>query len=136
MRALLRRAGHEVRNAQSAASVNIEVVRSRAASGTGDAASLLPFAENAAGGLDESARLAESMMALCSALTLSLASGNPLSAVRTPSGTEVEIRMSRDSVVQLISGVGYLAKRIGLGVEGSDAGVILRIPPDHETDRA
>lgn len=136
MRALFRRAGHELRNAQSAASVNIEVIRSRASAGSGDAASLQSFAENAANSLEESARLAESMAALFGALAASLASGQPFTARRSNGGTEIEIPMPRDSVERLAIDVRYLAERIGLGFECAAAGVILRIPPDHETSRA
>jgi hypothetical protein len=132
VRRLLRRAGHELRNAQSAAAVNLEVVRSRVVAGSASADALESFAENAAAGLEESARLAESLVALCAALTSGLAAGNV--AVRA-NGSELEISMPPAEADRAVAGVGYLAKRIRLGVERSDAGVILRIPPEYETNR-
>jgi hypothetical protein len=136
VRALLARAGHELRNAQNAAAVNIEVIRSRAEAGTADVASLRSFSENAARGLEESARLAESMVALVGALVIPLASGKSFVAERTGGVAAVEIAMAKDSVERLMTDVRFLAERIGLAVERTASGVILTISADHETNRA
>ena len=136
VRALLRRAGHELRNAQSAAAVNLEVVRSRVAAGTVTADGLQSFAENASKGLDESARLADGLIALCSAVTAALAVGDACVRERIDCNAALEISLPPDLAERLASSVAYLAERTGLGVERTAAGVILRIPPDYETSRA
>ena len=134
MRALLRRAGHELRNAQSAAAVNLEVVRSRVAAGRAGAEGLESFADNAAKGLDEAARLGDAIIALCSAVVIGLASGQLLVRERNAGGATLEISMSAESAERLIAGIRVLAGRTGLGVERAVTGVILRIPPNYETD--
>lgn len=134
VRALVRRAGHELRNAQNTAAVNLEVVRSRFAAGRTDPEAIQSFADNAAKGLDESAELAEAIIALFAALTVGLASGTLLVRERRASGGVVEMKMPADAADRLAAGVAVLADRIRLGVERTATGVILRIPPDHETN--
>jgi hypothetical protein len=131
---LLRRAGHELRNAHSAAAVNLEVVRSRVAAGRAGETGLESFADNAAKGLEEAARLGEGIIALCSAVTTGLGSKSVLARRRDDGSTALEMTMSADSAERVIGGVGALADRIGLGVERTAAGVILCIPPNYETD--
>ena len=135
-RRLLRRAGHELRNAQNAAAVNLEVVRSRVAAGKSDGASLQSFAENAARGLEDSARLAEALVSLCAAITTAFATGKVTAHNGSGAGVALEVSMQRDSAARLAAGLAVLAERAGFGVETSAAGVILRIPPDDEQIRA
>jgi hypothetical protein len=134
VRTLLRRAGHELRNAQSAAAVNLEVIRSRIVSGAA-ADSLQLFADNAAQGLDDSTRLAEAMTALCTALTAGLADGSVAVRDKTEHGAELEVAMPQAAAERLLAAVSFLAGRIGLDAERSGAGVILRVPLDDKTDR-
>src|SRR5213080_4920923 len=100
----LRRAGHELRNAQSGAAVNLEVIRSRIASGAATG-SLQQFADNAAQGLDDSARLAESTNALCIALTTGVAGGNVVVRDRTGRGAELEVAMPQAAAERLLAAV-------------------------------
>ena len=123
-----------LRNAQSAAAVNLEVIRSRVASGAA-ADSLQSFADNAAQGLDDSARLAESMTALCSALTAGVAGGSVAVRDRTERGAALDLAMPQAAAERLLAAVSILGARIGLDAERSEAGVILRIPLDDKTDR-
>ena len=136
IRSLLRRAGHELRNAQSAAAVNIEVIRSRLSAGQGDSASLRAFSDNAAKGLEQSARLGESILALCGALSASLASRDLPVTKRAGGDAEVELTMSAAAADRWMADVRYLADSLGLRLERTAAGVILRIPPENETNRA
>ena len=136
IRLLLRRAGHELRNAQNAAAVNLEVVRSRVAAGRTDAQSLQSFAENAAAGLEESARLAEGLVSLCSAITGSLAAGGVRVLESSSSLVVLELAMSEASGSGVAGNASLLAERAGFVVEAAPTGVILRIPPDNETNRA
>lgn len=131
---LLRRAGHELRNAQNAVAVNLEVIRSRLSTGASPA-SLQSFADNAAQGLDDSARLAEAMIALCAALTPGLASGSIALLDRTERGAALDVAMPQPAAERLLAAVSFLAGRIGLDAERSAAGVILRVPLDDKTDR-
>ncbi|MDQ6716893.1 MAG: hypothetical protein M3Z17_00950 [Gemmatimonadota bacterium] len=136
LRLLLRRAGHELRNAQNAAAVNLEVVRSRVAAGKTNAESLQSFADNAAAGLEASATLAEALVALCSAVTSSLAAARVRILEQSSNGVVIELRMTEADGVSLVGRVSALAERAGFGVEPRQSGVILRIPPDNETNRA
>lgn len=136
LRDLLRRCGHELRNAQNAAAVNLEVVRSRVAAGESGAEALGGFAENAAMGLDHSARLTEEFVALCGAITAAFSSGQLVVRGRGASGFEIELQLAEDAGRVLASRVAMLAQRAGFGVEAGPSGVILRIPPDNETNRA
>lgn len=130
LRGLLRRAGHELRNAQSSAAVNLEVVRSRLAAGGANAEALRPFAENAAHGLDDSARIADGMIALHTAVMGGLASGTLSVRERTAQCTSIDLSMPAESAERLAATVAGLAESVGVGVERTARGVILRIPPD------
>ncbi|HEV7839355.1 MAG TPA: hypothetical protein VGO75_14905, partial [Gemmatimonadaceae bacterium] len=57
-REILRRAGHELRNALSGVAVNVEVVRSRAAV-AGGSAEIHSFAERASSQISEASALAD-----------------------------------------------------------------------------
>lgn len=136
LRDLLRRCGHELRNAQNAAAVNLEVVRSRVAAGKSAADALQSFAENAATGLDDSARLTEEFVVLCGAITAAFSSGQIVVGERGAPGAVIKLKLAGDAGRLLASRVAMLAQRAGFGVEAGPSGVILRIPPDNETNRA
>jgi len=61
---LASRAAHELRGALNGVSVNVEVVRSRAAKATASAAALEPFAEAASAQLDDVIELTEALLGL------------------------------------------------------------------------
>ncbi len=136
LRQLLRRAGHELRNAQNAAAVNFEVVRSRIEAGKADASSLRPFAENAAKGIEESADIGEAVIALCAAVTSSTSAGGITVRADLDASALIEVKMSAEPAQQLAQRLAMLAERAGFTVEATDTGVIFRVPPEHETNRA
>jgi hypothetical protein len=136
MRLLLKRAGHELRNAQNAAAVNLEVVRSRIAAGKTEKGALQSFADNAARGLEDSARLGEAVVTLCSAAVSALAQGDLIETAADSGAISLELRIARESAERLVSGLEMLASRAGFTAEAAGAGVILRIPPENETNRA
>ena len=136
MRRLLKRSGHELRNAQNAAAVNLEVVRSRVAAGKTGREDLQSFADNAAQGLEESARLAEALVALCSAATSSISAGKFAEREADGGVISLELHMSPEAATLLVQRVSTLASRAGFDAEAGAAGVILRIPPDNERNRA
>jgi hypothetical protein len=136
MRRLLKRAGHELRNAQNAAAVNLEVVRSRVAAGKTSKDALQSFADNAAHGLEESARLGEALVTLCSAATTAMSAGE-FKEISAERGTiSVELAMTADSAELLVQRVRVLAERAGFAAEACASGIIFRIPPDNERNRA
>lgn len=136
MRRLLKRAGHELRNAQNAAAVNLEVVRSRVAAGKTSREELQSFAGNAAQGLEDSARLGEALVTLCSAAATAISSGEFTETSMESGAISLELAMTADSAALLVQRVGMLALRAGFDAEAAASGVILRIPPDNERNRA
>jgi signal transduction histidine kinase len=61
---LASRAAHELRGALNGVSVNVEVIRSRAAKATASAAAVAPFADAASGQLDDVIELTEALLGL------------------------------------------------------------------------
>ena len=136
MRLLLKRAGHELRNAQNAAAVNLEVVRSRVASGKIESEALRPFADNAAQGLEDSARLGEAMVSLFSATANALSSDLFIETPGDGGVITLELGMPPEQASALVQRVRLLAERAGFSAEASGSGVILRVPPENERNRA
>lgn len=136
MRRLLKRAGHELRNAQNAAAVNLEVVRSRVAAGKTSRESLQSFADNAAQGLDDSARLGEALVTLFSALANAIIAGDLTETMADGGAISIELAMPADAAERLAQRVGKLAERGGFAAEAAGSGVIFRIPSDNERNRA
>lgn len=64
MQSLAGRAAHEIRNPLNGLAVNLEVVRSRAARGAGDLASIGRFAESASGELERAAERVQALLEL------------------------------------------------------------------------
>ena len=64
MQSLADRAAHEIRNPLNGLAVNLEVVRSRAARGAGDLASIARFAESASGEMERAAELVQALLEL------------------------------------------------------------------------
>jgi signal transduction histidine kinase len=64
LQSLAGRAAHEIRNPLNGLAVNLEVVRSRAARGAGDLASVGRFAESASGELERAAELVQALLEL------------------------------------------------------------------------
>ena len=133
---MLKRAGHELRNAQNAAAVNLEVVRSRIAAGKTEKSDLQSFADNAARGVEESARLGEELVALCGAAANAMAEGAFKESAEASGAIRLEFGMAADQSKLLVKRIELLAERSGFSAEAASAGVILRVPPDNERNRA
>ena len=127
-REILRRAGHEIRNALSGAAVNIEVVRSRLGreSPPKDVAA---FAERAAAQIGEASSLSDGLLALVAAIAAPDADQAP---ARTSHGGEsrIELMIYGDAAPVIVSDIERLASRIGVGVEQHGQSVILTILPE------
>ncbi|MBA3646311.1 MAG: hypothetical protein H0W63_09045 [Gemmatimonadaceae bacterium] len=136
MRRLLKRAGHELRNAQNAVAVNLEVVRSRIAAGKTEKAAFESFADNAAQGAEESARLGDALVALCGAASDAMTAGVFKEGQETSGAITLEFGMAPDHADIFLNRISALTARAGFSAEAAPAGVILRIPPDNERNRA
>lgn len=135
LRAILRRSGHELRNAQNAAVVNMEALRSRAARAGEQQAGLLPFAENAARGLEESVSIAEATVGLCGGVLNALLDGNILGVTPDDKGSSrLELRMNAQEAARFVSRISPAAERLGVGVESRETGVILTILKSNEAN--
>jgi hypothetical protein len=133
LRAILRRSGHELRNAQNAAAVNMEALRSRASRSGDKQKALMPFAENAARGLEDSVQIGEATIGLCTGVLQALLDGNVSSiALDAKGNSRLELRMSGQEGAQFVARVSPAAARLGLGVEPSETGVILTILKTNE----
>ena len=129
IREVVRRAGHEIRNALSGASVNVEVVRSRAARG-GEQADISTFAERASSQISEASSLADGLLALVSSVLAAQAGGMLSATAGHGAGTQIELMIYGDAAAPVVSDIERLASRIGVGVEQRGPSVILTILPE------
>ena len=127
-REILRRAGHEIRNALSGAAVNIEVVRSRL-SREAPPKDVTAFAERAAAQIGEASSLSDGLLALVASIVAPPAQ----QAVANPNNggeSRIELMIYGDAAAAVVSDIERLASRIGVGVEQHGQSVILTILPE------
>ena len=127
-REIIRRAGHEIRNALSGAAVNVEVVRSRL-SREAPPRDVATFAERAAAQIHEASSLSDGLLALVGAIVAPKAEPAP-AAARHDAESRIELRLYGDSAPAIVSDIERLASRIGVGVEQHGQSVILTILPE------
>ncbi|HEY1952576.1 MAG TPA: hypothetical protein VGG76_07200 [Gemmatimonadaceae bacterium] len=128
-REIMRRAGHEIRNALSGAAVNSEVVRSRSQR-DGSARELAAFAERAAAQVSEASSLSDGLLALVGSVVASQSEGS-LKAVGAHGGAKrIELMLYGDSSTAIASDIERLTSRIGVTVEQDGQRVILTILPE------
>jgi hypothetical protein len=131
---IIRRAGHEIRNALSGVAVNIEVVRSRVAqrdagSGKGATPEIATFAERASAQIGEATALTNGLLALVGFVLAAEARGTLRSGPGGSGGSRIELMIYGDRASALVSDVRHLADRIGVGVEQGAKRVILTVSP-------
>jgi len=127
-REIIRRAGHEIRNALSGAAVNTEVVRSRLARDA-PPKDVAAFAERAAAQMGEASSLTDGLLALVGAMVAPNA--DPSVARPTHGGeSRIELMIYGDAAAAIVSDIERLASRIGVGVEQHGQSVILTILPE------
>ena len=129
IREVVRRAGHEIRNALSGASVNVEVVRSRAAR-KGDLGDLSTYAERASSQISEASSLADGLLALITSVLAAQAQGTLSAAAGHGAGTQIELMIYGDAAAPVVSDIERLASRTGVTVEQRGQSVILTILPE------
>jgi hypothetical protein len=125
---MIRRAGHEIRNALNGVAVNVEVVRSRLG---GDASprDLTSFAEHAITQVGEASALTDGLLALVNSVLTAQAAGSLKSTGRHGAGSGIELMIYGDAASALVSDIERLTSRIGVGVEQDGQRVILTILP-------
>ena len=128
VREILRRAGHELRNALNGIAVNVEVVRSRA-DRVGSPKELAPFAERASAQVGEASALTDGLLALVGSVLAAQAGGTLKTAGDGGAGTRIELMIYGDRAASTVSDIERLASRIGVGVEQDGQSVILRVLP-------
>ncbi len=128
VREIVRRAGHELRNALSGVSVNVEVVRSRA--GREPALELTSFAERASAQVEEASKLTDGLLALVGSVLAAQAAGTLKEVSGSGAGSRIELMIYGDTTPAVVSDIERLAGRIGVGVEQHERSVILTILPE------
>jgi signal transduction histidine kinase len=128
VREIIRRAGHEIRNALNGIAVNVEVVRSRSGSerATKD---LTSFAERASAQVGEASALTDGLLALVNSLLAAMAAGT-LKTSRHGAGSRIELMIYGDNRASVLSDIERLTSRVGVGIERDDERVILTILPE------
>ena len=129
VREIIRRAGHEIRNALSGVAVNVEVVRSRVAR-EGPATEIASFADRASAQIGEATALTNALLSLVGAVLAAEARGTLRSASGGSGGSRIELMIYGDRASALVSDIKHLADRIGVGVEEGGQRVILTVSPE------
>jgi len=125
---IIRRAGHEIRNALSGVAVNVEVVRSRVAR-EGAATEIASFAERAGAQIGEATALTNGLLALVGVVLAAQAKGTLRSTAGASGGSRIELMIYGDRASVLVSDIKHLADRVGVGIEEGGRRVILTVSP-------
>ena len=131
IREVVRRAGHEIRNALNGVAVNVEVVRSRLSRDPA-AGDTIPFAERAILNLSAASVLTNGLLALTNAALVG--GGDPVAQKgKKPSapGGSVELTLGNASAV--LADIRRLAAAIDVSVEEHGANVILNVLPEGQS---
>ena len=126
---MVRRTGHELRNALSGVAVNVEVVRSRSERGA-SAQDLISFADRARLQTGVATMLSDGLIALISAVMSSAGDGTLKNVPGHGAQTQTELMIYGDGAPALVSDIERLASLIGVSVEQRGQRVILRVLPE------
>jgi len=126
---MVRRAGHELRNALSGVAINAEVVRSRSERGAATS-DLTPFAERAQLQVGVATMLSNGLIALVNSVLVAAADGSLKSASGHGAGSQMELMIYGDRREAVLSEIRRLASLIGVSVEEHDQRVILKVLPE------
>jgi hypothetical protein len=128
VREILRRAGHELRNALNGVAVNVEVVRSRAER-EGSPKDLASFAERASAQVGEASALTDGLLAFVGSVVAAQAAGTLKTAGDGGAGTRIELMLYGERSASTLSDIERLTSRVGVGVEQHGQRVIFRVLP-------
>ncbi|HEX6628869.1 MAG TPA: hypothetical protein VF105_13015 [Gemmatimonadaceae bacterium] len=123
---MIRRAGHEIRNALSGVAVNLEVVRSRC-SRDPISGEVVSFADRARLQIAEATVLTNGLLALVSAAVAGRNDAKATSA--RDGGISAEFALNPDASA-VMSDIQQLASAIGITVEQRGSNVILQVLPE------
>jgi hypothetical protein len=129
VREIIRRAGHEIRNALNGVAVNVEVVRSRVAREPG-ATEIASFAERAGAQINEATALTNGLLSLAGVVLAAEAGGTLRAVAGASDGSRIELMIYGDRASVFVSDIGHLADRIGVAVEQDAKRVILTVSPE------
>ena len=126
---MVRRGGHELRNALSGVAVNAEVVRSRSERGAATS-EVTPFAERAQLQVGVATMLSNGLLALINSVLVAAADGSLKSASGHGAGSQIELMIYGDRRDVVLADIERLASLIGVSVEQHDHRVILTVLPE------
>jgi hypothetical protein len=129
VREIIRRSGHEIRNALSGTSVNIEVVRSQIDRG-GLPREVTSFADRAAHDVVKASALTNATLAIVEAVLRAATAGTLRAEAGYGAASEIEVMIYGNGVPAFAVEVKELVESIGVGVEERDESVILRVFPE------
>ena len=129
VREIIRRAGHEIRNALNGIAVNTEVVRSRSARETSPQ-EVASFAERALSQVGEASALTDGLLALVNSVLDAQTAGTLKKARGHGAGSRIELMIYGEGATGIVSEIERLASRVGVSVEQDGERVILTILPE------
>jgi hypothetical protein len=129
VREIIRRAGHEIRNALNGIAVNTEVVRSRSVR-EGSPQEIASFAERALSQVGEASALTDGLLALVNSALAAQAAGTLRNVRGHGVGSRIELMIYGEGATSIVSEIERLASRVGVSVEQDGERVILTILPE------
>lgn len=133
VREIIRRSGHEIRNALNGVAVNVEVVRSRSGREGSAAGTVDAFAQRAADGAVMATELTNGALAIIDVVLAATAGGTLSAKSGYGNASEIEVMIYGDRAAFFVSETRRLAGEIGVSVEQKEQAVILRVLPEDNT---
>ena len=128
VREILRRSGHEIRNALNGIAVNVEVVKSRKGR-DGAGGEVASFADRAAIDVGRASAFTNGVLSLVDEVLAAVSRGG-LRSSRHGDASEIELMIYGDRAPAFVSGIAPIADEIGISVEQRGESVILRVLPE------
>lgn len=129
LREVIRRAGHEIRNALSGVAVNLEVVRSRV-SREHASADVLSFADRARLQVQAATTLTNGLLAVMGAAVAPSAGASGKPPAKSGEGGELALNADLSAA---LADIEQLASAIGVSIEQRDGNVILKVLPEGQS---
>ena len=129
VREMVRRAGHEIRNALSGVAVNVEVVHGRAERGQ-PGKEIASFADRARLQVGVATAVGDGILSLVNSVLAATADGTLKSASGNGAGSQIELMIYGDRRDVVLADIERLAGLIGVSVEQHDHRVILTVLPE------
>ncbi|HEU4747181.1 MAG TPA: hypothetical protein VFS56_01680 [Gemmatimonadaceae bacterium] len=133
VREIIRRSGHEIRNALNGVAVNVEVVRSRSGRDGASGGTVDAFAQRAADGAVMASELTNGALAIIDVVLAAAAAGSLRAKPRSGNASELEVMIYGDRVPIFVSDTRRLATEIGVSIEQKEQVVILRVLPEDKS---